>query len=52
MVICGGQSVSEWLRMEVCILQFNRRRRSDLVLPFVGVACFWMTTRVVPLYCV
>jgi len=31
LAVCGGQPVSEWLRMEACILRFNRRRRSNLV---------------------
>ena len=32
LAVCGGQAVGEWLRMEACILRFNRRRprRSNL----------------------
>jgi len=55
LAVCGGQVVREWLRMEACILRFNRRRqrRSDLGF-FVSYmwSFFWLTTRVVPLYCV
>jgi len=38
LAVCGCQSVSEWLRMEACILRFNRRRRSDLVFAIRKVA--------------
>ena len=30
LAVFGGQVVSKWLRMEACILRFNRRRRSNL----------------------
>ena len=30
LAVCGGQAVSEWFRMEACILRFKRQRRSNL----------------------